>query len=154
MTVTNHILAGSIIGLNIKEPILAVFLAFASHFVMDMLPHFGYPGNRGYTEVLKHKLSYIVGVITLLTTAWVVFILIDNNSWFPLICGVTAASPDVAGLYNYAAYEKKGEFAKGLLKLFQVQFHRGIQKFERPWGIFIEITVFIVLLLVLLKNFS
>jgi len=58
MTITNHILAGAIIGAVIKEPALALPIAFASHFVMDALPHFGYEGNKGYGEALKHKLSY------------------------------------------------------------------------------------------------
>lgn len=154
VTITNHILAGSLIGLNIKEPVLAIALSFVSHFVMDMLPHFGYPGNKGYPEVLKHKLSYVIGILTFLSTLWVIFILVSNNSYFPLFCGFVATSPDIAGWYNYIAYEKKGQFAKGLLKLFQVQFHRGIQKFERPWGIYVEIVVFIVLLTVLFGMFD
>lgn len=154
MTITNHLLAGSIIGLNIREPILAIILSFTSHFVMDMLPHFGYPGNRGYPEVLKHRLSYIVGVITFLSTLWVIFILISSNQVFPLMCGIVATSPDIAGLYNYLAYEKKGKLAKGMLKLLHVQFHRRIQTLERPWGIYFEIIVFIVLLSVLIWNIS
>lgn len=149
MTVTNHILAGSIIGFTIKEPVLAIPLAFISHFVMDMLPHFGYPGNKGYPEVLKHRLSYIVGVITFLSTIWIIFILISNNQWFPLICGLVATSPDAAGLYNYLAYEKKGQFAGGVLKLFHVNFHRKIQTLERPWGIYVEIAIFIFLISIL-----
>ncbi len=151
MTITNHVIAGSIIGLTVKEPILAITIAFASHFVMDMLPHFGYPGRKGYPEVLKHRLSYIVGFISFFSTLWVIFILMTNNLWFPLICGVAAASPDVAGLYNYLAYEKKGGSAKGMLKLLHVQFHRRIQRFERPWGIYVEIVGFIILLLLLVS---
>ena len=64
MTIANHVIAGSIIGLTIKEPILAIIVAFTSQFAMDMLPHFGYPGRKGYSEVLKHRLSYIVEFIT------------------------------------------------------------------------------------------
>jgi len=153
MLITNHVLAGSLIGLNIKEPALAIVIAFASHFVMDALPHFGYPGRKGYPEVLKHKLSYFVGSITLLSTLGVTLFLIANNQWFLLICGLVAASPDIAGWYNYVAYEKHGKSAKGILKLLHVQFHRRIQNFERPWGIYIEAAIFIFLLLILL-NFS
>lgn len=152
MTIANHVLAGSIIGLTIKEPVLAIVVAFASHFVMDILPHFGYPGNKGYPEVLKHRLSYIVGITTFFLTLWIILMLIANNLWFPLICGITAASPDIAGWYNYIAYEKKGELAKGILKLLHVQFHRRIQRFEQPWGIYIEIVVFVILSSVLLGN--
>src|SRR3989344_3470564 len=102
MTITNHVLAGSIIGLIVKEPILAVTIAFASHFVMDALPHFGYPGRKGFPEVLKHRLSYVVGIITFISTLGIVFLLIINNQWFPLICGMVAGSPDIVGWYNYS----------------------------------------------------
>ena len=153
MLITNHVLAGSVIGLTVKEPILAIGVAFISHFLMDALPHFGYPGRKGYPEVLKHKLSYIVGFVTFFSTLGVLLLLITDNKWLPLVCGITAASPDIVGWYNYAAYEKNGKFAKGILKLLHVQFHRRIQNFERPWGIYIEVVVFIFLLLTLL-NFS
>ncbi len=146
MLVTNHILAGSVIGLTIQEPILAITVAFLSHFLMDALPHFGYPGKKGYPEVLKHKLSYAVGLFTLLSTFGVISFLVSNQLWFSLICGLVAVSPDIVGVYNYTVYEKKGKHAIGLLKLFHVQFHRGIQNFERPWGIYIEILIFVILL--------
>jgi len=149
--VTNHVLAGSVIGLTVKEPSLAIIIAFTSHFVMDMLPHFGYPGRKGYPEALKHKLSYIVGSLTFISTLWILLFLIANNKWFPLICGFTAASPDIAGWYNYVFYEKRGVSANGLLKLLHVQFHRRIQKFERPWGIYVEVVLFFILLSMLLS---
>lgn len=149
MLITNHVLAGSVIGLAVKEPILAIIISFISHFLMDALPHFGYPGRKGYPEVLKHKMSYFVGFATFLSTLGIIFFLITHQQYFPLICSFIAASPDVAGWYNYSAYEKKGELAKGILKLFHVQFHRRIQNFEHPWGIYVEILVFVILLLTL-----
>jgi len=36
-----------------------------------------------------------------------------------------------------------------MLKLLHVQFHRRMQIFERPWGIYIEIVGFIILLFLL-----
>ncbi len=152
MTITNHILAGSVIGLVVKEPASAIALSLASHFAMDALPHFGYPGNKGFSEALKHRLSYVVGYLTLILTITVSLILIVNNQWFALLCGIIAASPDVMGWYNFLAYEKKGKSAKGMLELFHIKFHRRIQKFERPWGIYIEIFTFITLLILALKN--
>ncbi|TSC88328.1 MAG: hypothetical protein G01um10147_233 [Microgenomates group bacterium Gr01-1014_7] len=148
MLITNHVLAGSIIGFTVKEPSLAIILAFASHFVMDALPHFGYPGRKGWPEALKHKLSYIAGFIALFSTLIVSLFLITNNMWFPFLCGFVAASPDLAGWYNYAFYEKHGKSATGILELLHVQFHRRIQKFERPWGLYIEAIVFAVLLMI------
>ena len=150
MTVTNHVLAGALIGLVVKEPAFALVLAFCSHFVLDSLPHFGYKGNSGYTEALRHKITYIVGIFTLITTVFVIFILIINQLWLALAAGMVAALPDAIGLYNYLRYEKYSHKAKGLIKILHVQFHRKIQWCERPWGVYIEILTFIGLLTLLL----
>lgn len=149
MTITNHVLAGSIIGLTVVNPVLAIALALASHFVMDMLPHFGYAGRGGYMEVLRHRLSYIVAVFTAITTVLVIILLAANSKWFALLTGLVAASPDAVGIYNWLAYEKYGKQAKGLLRLVHVRFHRAIQWCERPWGVILEVVTTTVLLFVL-----
>ena len=154
MTITNHILAGAVIGLAVKNPAVAVALAFASHFVMDALPHFGYAGRKGYAEVLRHNLSYLVAVVTLVTTLAVIAVLALHGQWLAIFAGLVAASPDAAGLYNWLAYEKRGKRATGLLELFHVKFHRQIQWCERPWGIIVEVAVFVALSAVLYNQFS
>jgi hypothetical protein len=151
MTITNHVLAGAIIGLTITNPIAAVVLAIASHFVMDALPHFGYAGKKGYGEALKYKSSYIIAVITLITTIGVLGLLAVNGQWFAVLVGLIAASPDAIGLYNWLAFEKRGKYATGLLKLLHVKFHRAIQWCERPWGIWVEAGTFVLLLCILIK---
>ncbi len=152
MTITNHILAGALIGVAIKEPAITLPIALGSHFVMDALPHFGYKGNKGFGEALQHRLSYWVGVGSLLTTILVVALLIFNQLWLALAAGIIAALPDVLGVYNYRKYERHGQKAHGILKIVHVQFHRAIQRYERPWGVYIEIVVFVVLFLLLLGS--
>lgn len=149
MTITNHILAGSIIGLAVTNPVLAVALALASHFVMDALPHFGYAGRKGYSEVLKHKLSYVIAIATLVTSLTVILFLALNGKWFAIFTGLVAASPDAVGLYNWLGYEKHGKKATGWLELVHVKFHRAIQWCERPWGVVVELIVFVGLSYVL-----
>ncbi len=151
MTITNHVVAGAVIGIAVGQPIVAIVLAFASHFLMDALPHFGYAGNKGFTEVLKHRLSYAVGIITLISTIAVIVLLAINGAWFAILTGIVAASPDAVGWYNYVAFEKKGNSAKSGLALLHVKYHRRIQMFERPWGIYIEIVAFVLLSLLLLR---
>lgn len=146
MTITNHILAGSIIGLALADkPVLALILAVTSHFVMDTLPHFGYPGRKGYSEVMKHQLSYKVGMATAVTALCVVVFLALKGEWFALITGLFAALPDTLGVYNYLRYEKSGKHATGLLKWTHVNFHRAIQRYERPWGVYVEALIFLAL---------
>lgn len=139
MTITNHLLAGSIIGLVVTNPALAMPIAFMSHFAMDALPHFGYAGRKGYSEVLQHRRSYIVGWFTVITSAIVIAFLAWNGLWLALIAGIIAAIPDAFGVYNWLAYEKHGKQATGWLRILHVEFHRRIQWCERPWGIYIEV---------------
>lgn len=151
MTITNHMLAGAIIGLTVSNPVIAVIVAFASHFAMDALPHFGYPGQRGYTEVLKYKMTYAVIGATFLTSLLVVILLAVTGHSFALLTGLVAASPDAIGLYNYLAFDKKNIPSTGFMKHFQVNFHRKIQRYERPWGLYIEVFVTVLLGIVFIK---
>jgi hypothetical protein len=138
-------LAGALIGLAVQQPVLAVVLAFLSHFVMDALPHFGYAGQKGYEEALKHRLSYVMAIVTLVTTCVVLAVLAVYGAWFAIFTGLVAASPDAIGVYNWLAYEKHDRRATGVLKLFHVRFHRAIQWCERPWGVAVEVLAFVVL---------
>ena len=70
MVITNHVLAGSLIGIGIKEPTLAITLAFVSHFVMDALPHFGYPGRKGYPVVLDLKPEQVMAIFRQLVSEY------------------------------------------------------------------------------------
>ena len=43
---TNHMVTGAVIALVVKQPALALPLAFLSHFVLDALPHYGERGEE------------------------------------------------------------------------------------------------------------
>ena len=150
MTITNHILAGSIIGLAVSNPVLAIVLAFVSHFAMDVLPHFGYEGKNGYV-VFKHKLMRIVSVATFVSSLIVVIFLTATGNWFALFTGLIAASPDALGFYNYLKHERKELPSTGVIGVFHVKFHRYIQWCERPWGVAVEVTVSILLFWLLVR---
>ena len=55
MTATNHALSGALIGLAVMQPILALPLAFVSHFMLDAVPHFGFDEHGGH---LKNKKTF------------------------------------------------------------------------------------------------
>jgi hypothetical protein len=56
MTGFNHGMTGAVLALVIKQPALAVPLAFLSHFVTDMIPHFG----LGRENILNRKFTIIL----------------------------------------------------------------------------------------------
>jgi hypothetical protein len=41
MLVTNHVLSGALIGAVVRRPLPAFGIGVASHFVLDMVPHWG-----------------------------------------------------------------------------------------------------------------
>jgi hypothetical protein len=156
MTITNHMLAGSVIALAINEPILVLPLAYASHFFMDALPHFGYPGGHNFSEAIKiaskHRLSYIVSVATTITVIGVLSFLVINSLWLALVCGFLAVIPDGLMLLNYVLFERKGYAPKGprLYLYLNLQLHGKVQN-ERPEYLYVEVLVFIMLLATLIK---
>ena len=148
MTATNHAAAGALIALIINEPILVLPLAFITHFAMDALPHFGYPGNRGYGEAFKHKLTHVVALLDAIGLT-LLFWAVVGEGWLVYAAGIVALSPDFLGLYNYFGIERKHERParfRFIINRLHKKFHRRIEWCERPWGIFIEIIVAIVLI--------
>lgn len=137
MNVLNHSATGAALAIATGQPAIALPLAFASHFVLDALPHHGHPGNGGYPEALKHKkltfFSLGYEAIGLPILIW----LLIGQSWFVWLAAVLAVSPDLKWPYRYWFFERKGLEPPKLDKL--SRFHQWIQWCERPWGIVVEI---------------
>lgn len=137
---------GAIIALTIKEPVLALPLAFASHFVLDALPHFGYK-NGGYGYALKQRASALAVFFDLLGVI-ILFMLLSGASKLVYTAMFLTYAPDIYNFLRYWFLEKN-------TKKFKIdrftKFHRGIQWCERRWGLFVEIPLNI-LLLVLVSN--
>ena len=51
MLVTNHVLAGALIGAAARGPVSAFVAGVASHFVMDVTPHWGDEDRRTFLRV-------------------------------------------------------------------------------------------------------
>ena len=147
MTATNHAAAGALIALTIKEPGLVLPLAFISHFVMDALPHFGYPGNKGYGEALKHKLTYSVILLDIIGLTILIWFVAGAN-WLTYAAGITALLPDFAGLYDYFGIERKKKHGRSnsLIAKLHKKYHRRLEWCERPWSLFIEVLLATLLL--------
>ena len=52
MTTANHLVVGAIIGVAIKQPLVALPVAYGSHFVLDALPRYGDPANHGCGSIV------------------------------------------------------------------------------------------------------
>ena len=139
MNTLNHLATGTIIALLIDKPLIAVPLAFLSHFALDAVPHFGFNAGSesGYAEALEHKwLSTPPLVLDIFGTGILVW-LIRGQPWYVFAAAVAAIVPDLKWPYRYFKFERKG--IKPPKPDAITQFHLKIQWAERPWGLVIEI---------------
>jgi len=143
MTTSNHVYVGAIVGLSIQQPLLAIPLAFLSHFALDALPHYGY-GPGSLAEGFKYKLTWVmeaVNIVALPVLAWLLW----GAGLLPYVAGIAAISPDLVWIHRYFWYERKGlEPPIGWL----TKHHLRLQWCERYWGIVIEY-LFLMLLVVI-----
>lgn len=134
MTGSNHVVAGAIIAASVSQPAIAIPAAFASHFVMDALPHYGDNTGRSWLSRHFHVILTIDAIICALFLLGLV--IFQPASWLLLIiCAIIAVSPDFLWLPYYLA-DLRGQVRpeSPLARLF-----KWIQWGERPWGIYIEI---------------
>ena len=143
MTGFIHASVGGFIAKVLPLP-LALPVAVVSHFVLDALPHYGIPQHerdgwfwRGFT-ILDFALSWgYLGTIA-----------ITRQHYAVAICGLAAASPDfiwvmrVMRTRSFNFGEHTGKFAR---------WHAGIQRYERPWGFYVEVPVAAVLAVLVFK---
>ena len=135
MTATNHALTGAIIGLTIASP-AALPIAFLSHYILDALPHFGWPGDDSgklKTNLFRNYLfaeAFICFLIVLL-----LFVAQPTNWFLAAWCAFLAALPD---WFSYGRY-KKTRLGKPYAPNAYERFAHKIQWFEKPIGGVVEI---------------
>lgn len=97
MTATNHALAGAVVALVVKEPLLALPLAFLSHFLVDYIPHFSFPDKQLFKRSFNTLLiSDALMCILLVVVSYFVF----PDAWVLVsACMFLATSPDLMWAY-------------------------------------------------------
>ena len=135
----NHTLAGCIIAVITPAP-LVPFVAFASHFVLDMTPHFG-RSKRVYPYTKEFIWMLILDAI-LCTLSLLIAISLFPDKWIVLVIGAFFATlPDFMWLL------------KGRIKLLDpfFKFASKIQWAEHPYGWVFDILYGYIFLIVLFK---
>jgi hypothetical protein len=126
MTATNHVVMGALVATFVHNPVLALPLAFASHFALDSLPHFDYPADDGHSLKFFSWLAIDAGLAA--GILYSLYLLQPANVYLILLCGVVAASPDLMWTY-YISYKKR---AGSQNWPWLVKFHSRIQKHTSP----------------------
>lgn len=135
MIALNHVLAGTAIGLAVKDPLLIVPIALISHFVLDVFPHFEYiwPGRKLRTIALIDAAASAAALALLIT-------LEPSLAFAILVGGVMAEFPDVFWLYEQIALKGRES------SFWYFRFHRGIQWSETRRGLYYEIGYLAILI--------
>ncbi len=136
MTATNHALTGAIIGLIVSQPAIAIPAALLSHYVLDMIPHFGtgLPENKAFkTNAFKNYLVIEALVCFLLVVT--LYLRQPAQWWLAAICAFVAAAPDLLSFNRYWTIRKGKKYNKGWYSRFASR----IQWFERPIGAVVEV---------------
>ncbi len=142
MTATSHALTGVLIATIVKQPLLAIPLAFLSHFVCDAIPHFGI-GLKYGTRAMYWWLA-IDGLVLAALGLLLISIHVQNPV-LVVICASAAMSPDLA--WFYYGVRRISENGMGVI----TKFHQWIQWYEKVPGIAVDITWSVVMLVGIIR---
>lgn len=142
MTGINHAITGAVVAAAIKRPELALPAALASHFVVDMIPHWNYrvPGNlRTKNVVMLADLCLSLLLLFMLSLS-----AYHVSAWVVLAGGLLAVAPDFMWLPYFLTGKASKMHKKTPLHLSR-RFHMKIQWSETDQGIYVEMIWFVVM---------
>lgn len=127
MTGFNHSLAGCLVAAIVPPP-LAPIVAFASHFLLDAMPHFGRdPAFKPYNH--NFVMLLIFDAVLCFAALGVGLYLFPEHRLLTIVCTFLATLPDFMWLLRGRVNWLKGFF----------RFAGWVQWGERPWGWMLEV---------------
>jgi len=148
MTGLNHAATGVLVAVIVKQPALALPLAFLSHFAVDAVPHFDHKDL-----LLRPRLfRTVVGLDAVLTVLLLVILagILNIPSWLVIASGLLATLPDLMWLSAILRGKIDNPAGENLLAKIN-GFHKNIQSWEGSRGAYVEIVWFSVILAFILK---
>jgi hypothetical protein len=151
MTATNHALTGAAIGLLVGNPLIAIPLAIASHFICDIIPHFGSQDSSVSWIGSKPFKIYLV-IDALICIALVVLLYASHPLHWQTaaVSAFAAASPDFFWIPKFLEARKGRSHKENAFGRFAGR----IQWFQRPIGAPVEIAWMIAGIVILLPFVS
>lgn len=134
MTATNHALTGALIGLAIGNPVVAILVAFLSHYLLDIIPHFGKSDDPNFIESTFFR-NFLIADATLCVVLVLALAVLQPQYWLlGAVCAFIATSPDLALVPRFIAAKTNKSYTPGLYN----RFAAAIQTYEKPEGGLIE----------------
>lgn len=150
MTATSHAIIGTVIAAKVGNPTLAIPLAFASHFVADMVPHWDAGFNWRKKSENRFFAESVADVIVGFIVSYLLLISLfpSTNLLYAFLLIIASQLPD----WIMAPYL----FFKSRFPLFRyaytIQHSLNNQTAAIPWGIINQVVI-LVLLIILAKIF-
>lgn len=153
MTATNHALTGGLMAIAIPNPMLAVPLAFAMHFAMDAIPHFGLAEQnvfvRNNHKVFKTVLTTDVLLAALFLVSIPLILESAASALLILACMLACMSPDLVWGWHFYHEVKEGSIRP---KRAFSRIHKWIQWSETEQGIIVELLWMAAILALIVLN--
>jgi hypothetical protein len=147
VTAVNHALTGTVIGLVVGEPLIAIPAALASHFVCDALPHWTPdtpPDKRLRSNSFR---NYLIAEASLCFLLVLVLVLARPEHWLlASVCAFVATSPDLLWIPRYVKTLSGKKWSPNLYSRFSL----GIQWFIKPIGAAVEIAWFAAAIVIII----
>jgi hypothetical protein len=144
VTTSNHLYAGAALALTVQQPIAGMALALVSHYVLDVMPHYGRK-EAIVIDWFRYKTTWLVEGVNLIGVPLLIYLL-WGQPWWVFAAVALAILPDVVWIFRYFYYERYGINNAASLGL--TRFHSWIQWGERPWGALVEVPFFVGLVAV------
>jgi len=142
MILLAHLLFGATIASYIKNSILAVVLAFFSHYLLDFLPHAEYSISNKKTAIFKIAVDFCLGIL-------LIYILSDNL-FIIYVCAFVAIIPD--GLTVLSRF-LPNKFFSWYNNLHSKKIHfLKYKKIPIFWRIFSQVLVVAIFLILLIQQ--
>lgn len=137
MTGFNHAATGLLLGAALPFP-LSIPVAIASHFVLDVLPHYGIPQKKRAASKFW-RVFFIIDFFI----AWSLgFFALAHHRPEMFWAGLASCSPD---FFWVGRIVKTRSFDLSQNETWFTRWHAGIQRFERSWGLWIELPLSLML---------
>lgn len=149
MTATGHALIGTVIAAKVGNPVLAIPIALASHFIADALPHWDTGTNRKLKSRRTFFIESVIDVLVGFVLSWllIVWVFPATNISYAFLIIIMAQLPD--WLTAPYLFFDLNFFPFSNIYHFQKKFDN---RLDTPWGV-INQTAAVVALIVFGRMF-
>jgi hypothetical protein len=136
-----HMIVGGTIGSVVSNPLLAIFLALLSHYLLDIMPHIEYTkivGRVRRLDIAKASIDFLVGAIL------VVFF--TKNQPIVYVCVFFSILPDIIFLSKFLINNKVITAHEKFHDRIHFLEHEKISNF---WRVSTQVLIVVISLLVL-----